>query len=103
MVNDRILNCMNKKPTNYDLYREKLLKNPEAKKYYGEVSKQLQIAYKILQLRKKQGLSQSQLAKKLGTTQSNIARLEAGKQNFTTDTLQKIARAFRLGLRIEFI
>ena len=97
---------MNKKQknlTNFDLYLQKLLKDPEAKKYYDEVGKQLEIAYKILQLRKQQGMSQSALAKKIGTTQSNVARLEAGNQNFTTSTLQKIAKVFKRDLQIDFI
>jgi len=98
---------MNKKKprklTNYEVYRDNLLKDPELKKYYDEVGKQLEIAYQILQLRKKQGISQSELAKKIGTTQSNVARLESGQQNFTTETLQKIAKAFQLELRVEFV
>lgn len=79
------------------------LKNPEFKKYYDEFGKQLEIAYKINQLRKKEGLSQSDLAKKVGTSQSNIARLEAGNQNFTTETLHKIAKAFKRELKVEFV
>jgi ribosome-binding protein aMBF1 (putative translation factor) len=92
-----------KKSTNFDLYLQKLLKDPELKKYYDEVGKQLEIAYQILQLRKKQGISQSEFAKKIGTTQSNVARLEAGNQNFTTETLQKIAKAFKRELKVEFV
>lgn len=98
---------MNKKPinqdTNFDIYLNKLLKDPEARRYYDEVGKQLEIAYKILQLRKQQGMSQSELAKKIGTSQSNIARLEAGNQNFTTLTLQKIAKVFKRDLQINFV
>jgi len=92
-----------RKLTNFEVYRDNLLKDPELKKYYDEVGKQLEVAYQILQLRKKQGMSQSELAKKIGTTQSNVARLESGQQNFTTETLQKIAKAFRLELRVEFV
>ena len=92
-----------RKLTNYEVYRDNLLKDPELKKYYDEVGKQLEIAYQILQLRKKQGISQSELAKKIGTTQSNVARLESGQQNFTTETLQKIAKAFRRDLKVEFV
>ena len=73
------------------------------KKYYDEYGKQLEIAYKISVLRKKEGISQSELADKIGTTQSNVARMEAGQQNFTTDTLQKIASALRRDLRVEFV
>jgi ribosome-binding protein aMBF1 (putative translation factor) len=92
-----------KKSIDFEAYLKEQLKDPELKKYYDEVGKQLEIAYQILQLRKKQGISQSQLAKKIGTSQSNVARLESGQQNFTTETLQKIAKAFRLELKVEFV
>ena len=91
------------KLTNYEAYRDKLLKNPKMKKFYDEYGKHLEIAYQILQLRKKAGISQEELAKRLGTTQSNIARIETGRQNFTTITLQKIAHALDRDLKIEFV
>ena len=84
-------------------YLTREIKNPEFKKYYDKYSKQLEIAYQILQLRKQKRMSQTELAKKLGTKQSNIARMETGQQNFTTDMLQKIATALKKNLRIEFI
>lgn len=91
------------KTTDFNTYLKQQLKNPEIKKHYESAGKQLDIAYQILQLRKARGLSQSELAKKLGTTQSNVARIEAGQQNFTTVTLQKIARVFRRDLHVEFV
>ncbi len=78
------------------------LKNPEFKKLYDEYGRQLEIAYQILQLRKKKKLSQAQLAKKIGTKQSNIARMESGQQNFSVDILEKIADAFGCNLKIMF-
>ena len=48
-------------------------------------------------------MSQEDLAKKIGTTQSNVARLEAGEQNFTTETLYKVAHAFGRDLKVEFV
>lgn len=48
-------------------------------------------------------MSQAELAKKIGTKQSNIARMEKGQQNFTTETLQRIASALGRELRIEFV
>lgn len=93
----------NKKALDFEKDLQKELKNPKFKKYYDYYGKQLEIAYAILQLRKKQGLSQAQLAKKIGTKQSNVARMEAGQQNFTTDTLQKIAAAFNSDLKIQFV
>lgn len=81
---------------------KKELKNPEFKKLYDEYGRQLEIAYQILQLRKKKKMSQLELAKKIGTKQSNIARLEAGQQNFSIDTLEKIAEALDCRLNINF-
>lgn len=63
----------------------------------------MEIAYKILELRKKRKMSQADLTCIIGTTQSNIARMEAGEQNFTTNTLQKIAEAFNCDLKVHFI
>ena len=92
-----------KQAINFQSYLKEQLKNPKVRKHYDEAGKQLEIAYQILQLRKKVGISQAELAKRLGTTQSNIARIETGQQNFTTATLQKIAEAFDRDLKIEFV
>jgi len=91
------------KAVDFQEYLQKQLKNPKLKKYYDEYGKQLEIAYQILKLRKQKRMSQAELARKIGTKQSNIARMEAGQQNFTTDTLQKIASALKRNLKVEFI
>jgi len=91
------------KAVDFQEYLAEKLKNPKFKRYYDEYGKQLEIAYQILKLRKQKGLSQAELAKKIGTRQSDIARMETGQQNFTTDTLQKVASAFKRELRIEFV
>ena len=87
----------------FEQYLAQQMKNKAFRKAYKEESHRLEIAYRILQLRKKQKLSQKELAQKLNTTQSVVARMEAGQQNFTTDTLQKIASAFKRNLKIEFV
>lgn len=97
------INKQQKKPVDFDKYLTEQLKNPQIKKYYSEYEKQLEIAYKILQLRTQSGISQAELAKKIGAKQSNIARMEAGQQNFTTTTLQKVASALGRNLKIEFV
>ncbi len=92
-----------KKVVDFQVYLAEKLKNPKFRKYYNEYGKQLEIAYQILKLRKQKGISQAELAKKIGTKQSNVARMETGQQNFTTDTLQKIASVFKRDLKIEFV
>lgn len=91
------------KAVDFQEYLAKQLKNPKIKKYYDKYGKQLEIAYQILKLRKKEGLSQLELAKRMGAKQSDIARMESGQQNFTTETLQRIASAFKRNLKIEFV
>ena len=91
------------KAIDFQIYLVRRLKNAKFRKHYNEYGKQLEIAYQILQLRKQKKISQAELAKKLGTTQSNIARMEAGQQNFTTDTLQKVASIFNRELKIDFV
>ena len=86
----------------FEQYLAQQMKNKAFKKAYEKEGQRLEIAYKILQLRRKQKLSQKELARKLDTTQSVIARMETGNQNFTTDTLQKIASVFKCDLKIEF-
>ena len=48
---------------------------------------------RIADMRETAGLTQSDLAQKLKTTQSAIARMEAGKQNVSTDMLKRIGKA----------
>ncbi len=91
------------KVIDFQEYLAKQLKNPKIKKHYNEYGKQLEIAYQILQLRKKERVSQAELARKIGTSQGNVARMEKGEQNFTTETLLKIASALRRDLKIQFV
>jgi DNA-binding XRE family transcriptional regulator len=89
-------------PTDFQDYLKEQLKDPEFKRHYDEYGKQLEIAYQILLLRKKKKMSQAALAKKIGTKQSNVARMETGQQNFSIDTLQKIAQVFNKDLKVSF-
>ena len=83
-----------------DILRE-AHKDPEAKRLFDEYGRQLEIAYKMLQLRKARCLRQKELAAKVGTTQSNVARLEGGNQNFTIKLLGRFADALGAELKIE--
>lgn len=86
----------------FERYLAQEMKNKALREAYEKESQKLEIAYQILQLRKQKRISQSVLAKKIGTKQSNIARMEAGQQNFSIDTLQKIAQVFNKDLKVSF-
>jgi ribosome-binding protein aMBF1 (putative translation factor) len=87
-------------PTDFGTYLRGQLKDKETKRHYDAYDKQLRVAYQILELRKKAGISQEELAEKIGTTQGNVARMESGRQNFTIQMLEKIAGTFHKDLRI---
>lgn len=77
-------------------------KNREFKKaYYDELSR-LRLAYRIVELREKRGLTQAQLARKVGTTQAGISRLEnPNYRNYSLSTLEKVANALGARLKVE--
>jgi ribosome-binding protein aMBF1 (putative translation factor) len=47
-------------------------------------------------------LTQAQLAQRMGTTQAVIARLESGRTKPSTRTLERLAKATGMRLRISF-
>ena len=95
---------MNKKNSiNFEKDLKKQLKNKQFKKYFDEYGKQLEVAYLIMQKRKQAKISQKELAQKIGTTQSNVARMEAGNQNLSMITLEKIAEALKSELKVSFL
>lgn len=93
----------NIKITDFEKDLQRDLKDKEFKKYYDYYGKQLEIAYSILLLRKKAGLTQAEFAKKLDMTQSNIARIESGSENVSLATLNKIADKLHKKLEIKFV
>ncbi|MCK5510815.1 helix-turn-helix transcriptional regulator [Candidatus Parcubacteria bacterium] len=84
-----------------DLLKQEL-KNPEFKKGFELETKKLEMSLAIINLRKKKKISQAKLAEKIGMKQSAVGRIEAGKQNLTIETLQKIAFALNKELVVGF-
>lgn len=80
------------------------MKDPEFKKHYEEERQALKLALRIAELRDQKGLSQQELAKLMGTSQQAISRLESGEYDgFTLKTLEKIAEATGMRVKIEFV
>ena len=80
------------------------IKDPEFKAHYQDERQALKLAMKIAELREKKGLSQQQLAKLMGTSQQAISRIESGEyEGFTLKTLEKIAEATGMRVKIEFV
>lgn len=80
------------------------LKDPEFRRHFEEEKKAIALAMKIVELRGRLGISQTELAKRMGTSQQAISRLESGEYDgFTLKTLEKIAQATGAMLKIEFV
>ena len=89
-----------KKPTNWDLYYQKQVDDPEMRTLVEEELKALRIGAELARLRREARMSQTQLAARTGMSAPNISRIEASPgQNMTLETLVKIARA--LGREVE--
>lgn len=62
------------------------------------------IAFQIYDLRKKMGVTQTELAKLVHTSQANISRIEAADYTgYTLKTLEKVTKALKARLQIKII
>ena len=90
--------------TNYDIWREKNMKDPGFRRLYKEEEAKFSVSQKIRRLREKLGITQQELAKKAKTSQSAIARIEsADYEGHSLSNLEEIARALGAALVIDFI
>ena len=92
-----------KRATNWDLYFQKQLSDPDMRALIEEELESLRVGTQIARWRQKKGLSQAQLATRAGMSAPNISRLEnSPAQNITLETLVKIARALGRGVEVTF-
>lgn len=87
-------------------HKRRALKDPAFRTVFAEPDDDIFIetAYQLIQLRKKAGLTQAQLAKRLGVSQQAIARLESlNYKGHSLTTLQKLADVFHKRLRLQFV
>ena len=96
---------MRRRKDDLDRLTEKLLKkDPTLKEEFDKADQAIDIAYQIYDLRKKMGLTQTQLARLVHTSQSNIARIEdAEYESYTWKTLEKITKALKARLEIRIV
>lgn len=87
----------------FDDWLKEKLRDRRFRKGYEHARLAVRLGYKIHQLRRKLGLTQGQLAERMATKQQAIARLERGDyEGFTLKTLERIAKATKTELVIDF-
>lgn len=85
---------------NVNKHKKELMKKPEFREAYEKMDPGFRFAEMILSLRKKNNITQKELAERLGTTQSAVSRMESGDYNPSLKTLNRIAEAFNSKLEI---
>lgn len=74
--------------------------DPEYVKAYDALEEEFARAQMVIGARAHANLSQAELAERMGTSQSAIARLESGRVKPSTRTLERLAAATGMKLRI---
>jgi len=87
---------------NWKALKKELLINKEVAKEFKILKPRYQLISEIIELRRKKGLTQKDLAEKIGTKQTAIARIESGRINPTVNLLERIAMALNSRLIIRF-
>jgi transcriptional regulator with XRE-family HTH domain len=89
--------------TNFDLYLEEQLEDPDFAKRFERAGEAWDVALQLAALREKAGLSQKDLARKLHTSQQNISRLESPSyEGHSLSMLRRVAEALGVNLRVTF-
>ena len=96
---------MKRKKDDLDKTIDKILKkDPSFKQGLDRAEEAWDIAFQIMDLREKAGLTQKQLAELVHTKQSNISRIEdADYTSYTWKTLEKITKALKARLQIKIV
>jgi ribosome-binding protein aMBF1 (putative translation factor) len=77
-------------------------KDPAYVKAYDALADEFSLAAAMIEARAHAGLTQEELAQRMKTTQAVIARLESGRVKPSTRTLERLAAATGMKLRISF-
>ncbi len=85
--------------------KRKALENPETNAEYEAQRPEFELLDKLLEARKRAGLTQGQVAEKMGTKATAITRLESASRRHSPkiETLRKYAEAVGCRLNIELI
>jgi transcriptional regulator with XRE-family HTH domain len=86
----------------FDDYLNKKMKNSAFRAEYEALEPEFAIIQAMIDARKAAGLTQKQLSERAGIAQSDISKLENGNANPSLRTLQRLAGAMHMQLRIEF-
>ena len=85
-----------------DFLSEQLI-DPEIKDEYAALEPEFAIIQAMINARKMKGITQKELSERTGIAQGDISKLENGNGNPSIKTLQRLAAAMDMSLKIEFV
>ena len=89
--------------TTYNEFLIEQLKDPEFKAEWEALQPQKAIIQAMIDARKRNGITQKQLAERTGIAQGDISKLENGSANPSIKTLQRLADGMGMKLKVEFV
>ena len=91
-----------KRKTNFDIYLEKQLKDPDFAARFEKAGQAWDVALQLVALRKASGMSQKELGKMVGTSQQQISRLESPSyEGHSLSMLRRVAEVLGAKIHIE--
>ncbi len=89
--------------TKFDDFLKEQLQDPEFKKEYDALQPERAVIQAMIDARKRSGLTQKELSERSGIAQGDISKLENGNANPSIRTLQRLASAMGMTLKVEFL
>ena len=89
--------------TKFNVFLQEQLQDPEFRKEYEALQPEHAVVQAIIDARKNAGLTQKELSERTGIAQGDISKLENGNANPSIRTLQRLAAAMGMTLKVEFL
>lgn len=89
--------------TKFNDYLKQELKNPDFRREYEALQPEHAVIQAIIDARKASGLTQKELSERTGIAQGDISKLENGNSNPSLRTLQRLASAMGMVMKVEFV
>lgn len=89
--------------TKFNDFLQEQLQDPEFHKEYEALQPEHAVVQAIIDARKNAGLTQKELSERTGIAQGDISKLENGNANPSIRTLQRLAAAMGMTLKVEFL
>ena len=89
--------------TKFNDYLKQELKDPDFRREYEALQPEHAVIQAIIDARKASGLTQKELSERTGIAQGDISKLENGNANPSLRTLQRLASAMGMVMKVEFV